>query len=124
MSAVPLTRMMMLGFLAHLLLFSFLPLSVCMELSEDAENLKPFNSPEKRFQQWATGPFMGKRSLQDMYNLIEQDIESDLMPPKTMERMKDTYLREQHRTLSPSQQQSAQWILKKMMEHYLKAYKK
>ncbi|OCT89362.1 hypothetical protein XELAEV_18017982mg [Xenopus laevis] len=122
MSAVPLTRMLTLGFLAHLLLFSFIPLSFSMEFDEDTGKEEYYNSLNKRGNQWAIGHLMGKKSLQDTYNSGEQDKESEDFRLRTMENMRGTYLREPLRPLLPSQQE--EWILKKIMDHYLKTSQK
>ncbi|KAE8617059.1 hypothetical protein XENTR_v10008971 [Xenopus tropicalis] len=124
MSAVPLTRMLPLGFLAHLLLFSFIPLSFCMDFSEDTGKLDKFSLLHRRGNQWAIGHFMGKKSLRDTYNLGKQDMESEDFHPKTMESMRGTFFREPLRSLLPSQREEAQQLLKKIMDHYIKTSQK
>ncbi|KAM4747526.1 bombesin-like [Rhinophrynus dorsalis] len=126
MSAVPLTRILSLGFLAHLLLFSFIPHSVCIEFTGETGKLGKINLLQRGGNQWAIGHFMGKKSLQDTYRLSEQDLEeSAIFPPRTIESM-EVLLQEQHRPLLPSQLQRAQFqrILRKIMGQYIKSSQK
>nr|ATP61826.1 bombesin precursor [Pelophylax lessonae] len=65
MTAVPAIRILPIGFLAILLLFSFISHSVCVEFAEDAGELDKIDAFRRQIPQWAVGHFMGKRSLQD-----------------------------------------------------------
>ncbi|XP_040269556.1 bombesin-like [Bufo bufo] len=124
MSAVPLTRILPIGFLAHLLLFSFVSLTICVEFTEETGKLGKINVLQRGGNQWAIGHFMGKKSLQDTYRLSEQDLEeSAIFPPRTMDSMK-AILQEQRRELSPIQLQGAQRILRKILEQYFKTSQK
>ncbi|XP_053320122.1 bombesin-like [Spea bombifrons] len=124
MSAIPLSRVLSLGFLAHLLLFSFISLSVCVEFTEETGKLGKVNMVQRGGNQWAIGHFMGKKSLQDTYRLSEQDLEeSGIFPPSNMESMRTALLQEQRRGLSALQQQE-QWILRKILEQYIKTFQK
>nr|CEH24663.3 ranatensin-HL precusor [Hylarana latouchii] len=125
MTAVPAIRILPIGFLANLLLFSFISLSVCVEFTEDTGKLGKINVLQRAGNQWAIGHFMGKKSLQDTYRLREQDMEeAAIFPPRSMENMRDTLLQEQRRALSPSQIQGAQRILKKILEQYFNMSRK
>ncbi|XP_044139322.1 bombesin-like [Bufo gargarizans] len=124
MSAVPLTRILPIGFLTHLLLFSFVSLTICVEFTEETGKLGKINVLQRGGNQWAIGHFMGKKSLQDTYRLSEQDLEeSAIFPPRTMDSMK-AILQEQRRELSPIQLQGAQRILRKILEQYFKTSQK
>nr|AXC59784.1 bombesin-like protein precursor [Pelophylax lessonae] len=82
MTAVPAIRILPIGFLAILLLFSFISRSVCVEFTEDAGKLDKVNVLRNLGKQWATGHFMGKRIPQDN----EQDMEEATMyPSRSME---------------------------------------
>ncbi|NP_001079342.1 neuromedin-B precursor [Xenopus laevis] len=120
MSAVPLTRMLPLRFLTHLLLLSFIPLYFCMEFSEDARNIEKI----RRGNQWAIGHFMGKKSLQDTYNPSEQDMDSEDFRPRIIEMIRGTFRQEPIRALSPRKQDEIQWMLKKIMDDYIKTTQK
>ncbi|XP_063786504.1 bombesin-like [Pseudophryne corroboree] len=125
MAAVPISRILPIGFLAHLLLFSFLSRSVCVAFTEDTGKLGKINVLQRGGNQWAIGHFMGKKSLEDTYRLSEQDLEeSAIFPPRTMESRRATLLQEQHRALSPNQLQGAQRILRKILEQYFKMSQK
>ncbi|XP_056428904.1 bombesin-like [Hyla sarda] len=125
MSAVPLTRILPIGFLAHLLLFSFVSLTVCVEFTEETGKLGKINVLQRGGNQWAIGHFMGKKSLQDTYRLSEQDLEeSAIFPPRSMESMRATLLQEQRRAQSPTELQGAQRILRKILEQYFKMSQK
>ncbi|XP_075061347.1 neuromedin-B [Mixophyes fleayi] len=125
MSAVPLSRILPIGFLAHLLLFSLFSLSVCVEFTEETGKLGKINVLQRGGNQWAIGHFMGKKSLQDAYRLSEQDLEeSAIFPPHNMESMRATLQQEQRRALSPNQLQGAQRILRKILEQYFKMSQK
>ncbi|KAM3927530.1 neuromedin-B [Leptodactylus fuscus] len=125
MSAVPLTRILPIGFLAHLLLFSFVSLTVCMDFTEETGKLGKVNVLRRGGNQWAIGHFMGKKSLEDTYRLSEQDLErSAIFPPRTVESMRATLLQEQRRALSPMQLQGAQRILRKILEQNFKMSEK
>ncbi|XP_040199040.1 bombesin-like [Rana temporaria] len=125
MTAVPAIRILPIGFLANLLLFSFISLSVCVEFTEETGKLGKINVLQRAGNQWAIGHFMGKKSLQDTYRLGEQDMEeAAIFPPRSMENMRATLLQEQRRSLSPSQMQGAQRILKKILEQYFNMSRK
>ncbi|XP_073480098.1 neuromedin-B [Lithobates pipiens] len=125
MTAVPAIRILPIGFLANLLLFSFISLSVCVEFTEETGKLGKINVLQRAGNQWAIGHFMGKKSLQDTYRLGQQDMEeADIFPPRSMENMRATLLQEQRRALSPSQMQGAQRILKKILEQYFNMSRK
>ncbi|KAM9311830.1 bombesin-like [Gastrophryne carolinensis] len=125
MFAVPLPRILTIGFLANLLLFSFISLTVCVEFTEESGKLGKINLLQRGGNQWAIGHFMGKKSLQDTYRLGEQqDLEeADLFPPQSLESMRATLLQEQRRALAPSQVQGAQRILRKILEQYFMSRK-
>nr|ACO51610.1 Bombesin precursor [Aquarana catesbeiana] len=125
MTAVPAIRILPIGFLANLLLFSFISLSVCVEFTEETGKLGKINVLQRAGNQWAIGHFMGKKSLQDTYRLGQQDMEeADIFPPRSMENMRATLLQEQRRALSPSRMQGAQRILKKILEKYFNMSRK
>ncbi|XP_075711255.1 bombesin-like [Rhinoderma darwinii] len=125
MFAIPLTRILTIGFLAHLLLFSFVSLTVGVEFTEDSGKLGKINVLQRGGNQWAIGHFMGKKSLQDTYRLSEQDLEeSAIFPPRTMESVRATLSQEQQGALSPIQLQGAQRILRKILEQYFKMSQK
>ncbi|XP_018423141.1 PREDICTED: bombesin-like [Nanorana parkeri] len=125
MSAVPVIRILPIGFLANLLLFSLISPSVCVEFTEETGKLGKINVLQRAGNQWAIGHFMGKKSLQDTYRLREQDMEgAAIFPPRSMESMRATLLQEQRRALSPSQMQGAQRILKKILEQYFNMSRK
>uniref|UniRef100_A0A8C5M9J8 Uncharacterized protein n=1 Tax=Leptobrachium leishanense TaxID=445787 RepID=A0A8C5M9J8_9ANUR len=125
MSAVALAKILPLGFLANLLLFSFMSLSVCVEFTEETGKLGKINLLQRGGSQWAIGHFMGKKSLQDTYSSNEQDLEeSAIFPPRNIESMRSALLQEQRRAQSQSQLQGAQRILRKILEQYFKNYKK
>nr|ABI24025.1 odorranain-BLP-4 [Odorrana grahami] len=71
MTAVPAIRILPIGFLAILLLFSVISRSVCVEFMEDAGKLDKIDAfrraaqREYRAPHWAIGHFMGKKSLQE-----------------------------------------------------------
>ncbi|XP_068128703.1 neuromedin-B isoform X2 [Hyperolius riggenbachi] len=124
MSAVPLSRILPIGFLANLLLFSFISLSVCVEFTEETGKLGKINVLQRGGNQWAIGHFMGKKSLQDTYRLTEQDLEEEaIFPPRSMDSLRASLLQEQRRALTPSQTQEAQ-ILRKILDHYFSRSRK
>ncbi|KAM8974046.1 neuromedin-B [Pelodytes ibericus] len=121
MSAVPITRILPLGFLAHLLLFSLMSFSVCVEFTEDTGKLGKINLLQRGGNQWAIGHFMGKKSLQDTYSVSAQDLEESVVyPPSKLENLRTALLQEQRRALSPSQLPGAQRILRKILEQYFR----
>ncbi|XP_068128702.1 neuromedin-B isoform X1 [Hyperolius riggenbachi] len=125
MSAVPLSRILPIGFLANLLLFSFISLSVCVEFTEETGKLGKINVLQRGGNQWAIGHFMGKKSLQDTYRLTEQDLEEEaIFPPRSMDSLRASLLQEQRRALTPSQTQEAQQILRKILDHYFSRSRK
>ncbi|KAG8576430.1 hypothetical protein GDO81_009857 [Engystomops pustulosus] len=125
MSAVTLSRILPIGFLAHLLLFSFVSFTVCVEFAEETGKLGKINLVQRGGNQWTIGHFMGKKSLEDSYRLSEQDLEeSAFFPPRSIDNMRATLLQEQRRALSPIQAQGAQRILKRILEQYSKMSEK
>nr|ABI24022.1 odorranain-BLP-5 [Odorrana grahami]ABI24028.1 odorranain-BLP-5 [Odorrana grahami]ABI24030.1 odorranain-BLP-5 [Odorrana grahami]ABI24031.1 odorranain-BLP-5 [Odorrana grahami] len=71
MTAVPAIRILPVGFLGILLLFSVISRSVCVEFMEDAGKLDKIDAFRREAQntyrapQWAVGHLMGKKSLQE-----------------------------------------------------------
>nr|VDD66064.1 ranatensin-HLa [Hylarana latouchii] len=71
MTAVPAIRILPIGFLGILLLFSIISRSVCVDFTEDAGKLDKIDAFRREAQngdrapQWAVGHFMGKKSLQE-----------------------------------------------------------
>uniref|UniRef100_P08947 [Phe8]-phyllolitorin n=1 Tax=Phyllomedusa sauvagei TaxID=8395 RepID=LITP_PHYSA len=74
MSAVPFTRVLLIsGFLAHLLLSTFVTLTVCKEVTEESDDLSKRNVLQR--QLWAVGSFMGKKSLENTNRRSDEDME-------------------------------------------------
>ncbi|KAM4675612.1 bombesin-like [Discoglossus pictus] len=113
MSAIPLTKILPLGLLLHLLLFSFISLSNCVQFAED--NQGRISLRQSLGKQWAVGHFMGKKSLQD------EDLEdSASFPQRSIESLRTAMLQEQRRAPSVRELQGAQRVLRKILEQYLK----
>lgn len=55
MSAVPVIRILPIGFLANLLLFSLISPSVCVEFTEETGKLGKINVLQRAGNQWAIG---------------------------------------------------------------------
>ncbi|CAH2273189.1 Bombesin precursor [Pelobates cultripes] len=125
MAPLPLTRILPPSFLAHLLLFSLISLSVCVEFTEETGKLGKINLLQRGGNQWAIGHFMGKKSLQDSYSFSDQGLEeSAIFPPRNVDSMRTALLQEQRRAQSSSQLQGPQRILRKILEQYFKNYQK
>ncbi|XP_053575843.1 bombesin [Bombina bombina] len=103
MSAIPLNRILPLGFL---LIFSFISLSSCMEFVEDPNNQGGLNLQQRLGNQWAVGHLMGKKSLQDT---DFEEMES--FAKRNVENMKAESERELRH---------AQLVVRNILEQYLK----
>ncbi|CAI9580630.1 unnamed protein product [Staurois parvus] len=65
MTAVPAIRILPIGFLANLLLFSFISLSVCVEYTEETGKLGKINVLQRAGNQWAIGEWnLNNRHMQ------------------------------------------------------------
>nr|AFK29910.1 preproalytesin-MA [Alytes maurus] len=115
MSAIPLTKILPLGFLLHLLLFSFISFSNCMEFVADTSNQDRINLQGRLGTQWAVGHLMGKKSLQDL------DLEEPAnFAQRNIESLRNAILQEPRRAPSVRELQGAQRVLRKILEQYLK----
>nr|CCG89209.1 F13-bombesin-like precusor [Bombina variegata] len=112
MSAIPLNRILPLGFL---LIFSSLSLSSCMEFVEDPNNQGGLNLQDSFGNQWARGHFMGKKSLQDT---DFEEMES--FDKRNVENMRAALLQEQNRAESERELRHAQLVVRNLIEEYLK----
>nr|AAM10624.1 proline rich bombesin-related protein precursor [Bombina maxima] len=116
MSAIPLNRILPLGFLFCLLLSSFISLSSCMEFVEDANNQGRISLQKKppRPPQWAVGHFMGKKSLQDM------DFEEmGSFAKRSVEKIRAALLQEQQGAGSERELRHAQLVAREILAQYL-----
>nr|AAC59784.1 Phe-13 bombesin preprohormone [Bombina orientalis]prf//2211320A bombesin [Bombina orientalis] len=115
MSAIPLNRILPLGFLFHLLIFSFISLSSCMEFVEDPNNQGRLSLQQRLGNQWAVGHFMGKKSLQDT---DFEEMES--FAKRNVENMRAALLQEQNRAESERELRNVQLAVRNILEQYLK----